>query len=376
MTHKVKVPQFAPFLSLEDYKAILPCFEKNWITEGPKAEEFRNRLLEFINAKYGVFAPNGTLGLYLALKSIGITTGDEVIVPDFTFIGSSNAIEMTGATPVFVDVNNRNFQIDLTNADKLITPDTKAIMPVHIYGTALDMEPVKSFAKKHNLKIVEDAAQAIGVHYKGQHAGTFGDIGVFSFFADKTITTGEGGFIVTNNKDLYEKLQFLRNQGRLNRGTFIHPEIGYNFRMTDIQCAIGISQLDKFNLIKERKYFIKELYYNLLKEVGEIKFFEPEPGADWLPFRVAILCKNAHDLMKYLSENEIEPRTFFYPLHKQICYQYLKGKVDLNDENYPNSIYGYDSGICLPTFPSLTEEQVNHVCITIKSFYANESSLL
>lgn len=372
----MKVPQFAPFLSKEDFTAIYPCFEKNWITEGPKAEEFNKKLLEFTGAKYGVLAPNGTLGLYLALKSIGITNGDEVIVPDFTFIGSANAIEMTGATPVFVDVNNRNFQIDLTNAGKLITPNTKAVMPVHIYGTAVNMESVISFAKKHNLKIVEDAAQAIGVHYKGQHAGTFGDVGVFSFFADKTITTGEGGFVVTNDEAIYDKLLFLRNQGRINRGTFVHPEIGYNFRMTDIHCALGISQLNKFEVIKERKYILKELYFKLLKDIEHVKFFEPEPGADWLPFRIAILCKNAHKLMKYLSHYEIETRTFFYPLHKQPCYKYLKGKIDLNDESYPNSMYGYEAGVCLPTFPTLTVEQVNHVCKTIKRFYANKSSLL
>jgi len=303
------------------------------------------------------------------LRSIGIGSGDEVIVPDFTFIGSANAVEMTGATPVFIDVNRKNFQIDLSLADKLISPSTKAIMPVHIYGTVADMDAVKSFAKKHDILIVEDAAQAIGVHYKGQHAGTFGDVGVFSFFADKTITTGEGGFIITNNEETYNNLLYLRNQGRINRGTFIHPEIGYNFRMTDIQCAIGISQLSKFDFIKKRKAEIKEMYFSLLMPLEELTFFEPDAEAEWIPFRVGVLTNDAHELMKFLTQAEIETRTFFYPLHKQPCYRSLLEKMNLFDKDFPNTIFGYEHGVCLPTFPSLTEEQINYVCKTILNYY-------
>lgn len=365
----MKVPQFAPFFSDSDYQSIHSCFEKNWITEGPKAAEFTSKLLELTGAKYGVLAPNGTLGLYLALRSVGIGPGDEVIVPDFTFIGSANAVEMTGATPVFIDVNRKNFQIDVSYADTLISPKTKAIMPVHIYGTAADMDSVVSFAKKHKLLIVEDAAQAIGVHYKGKHAGTFGDVGVFSFFADKTITTGEGGFIITNNEETYNSLLYLRNQGRINRGTFIHPEIGYNFRMTDIQCAIGISQLSKLEFIKKRKAEIKEMYISFLKPIDELTFFEPDAESEWIPFRVGVLCKEAHDLMKYLTQAEIETRTFFYPLHKQPCYKTLLEKRNLSDADFPNAVFGYEHGVCLPTFPSLKEEQIAYVCNTIINFY-------
>ncbi len=173
----MKVPQFMPWVGKEEYASMASCFEKNWITEGPKAKEFCEKLLNLTGAKYGVLAPNGTLALYLALRAAGIERGDEVIVPDFTFIATANSVEMAGATPVFCDVNRKNFQIDLTNAEKLITPRTKAIMPVHVYGTVADMDEVMQFASKHKLIIVEDAAQAIGVHYKGKHAGTFGKTG-------------------------------------------------------------------------------------------------------------------------------------------------------------------------------------------------------
>ena len=187
------VPQFSPWIGKEEIQAVAESIKSKWITEGPKSQLFSRKLLKLIGAKYGVFAPNGTLALYLALKAIGVGPDDEVLVPDFTFIASATTVEMAGAKPVFVDVNRDNFQIDLSGADKLVTKKTKAVMPVHIYGTVCDMDKVKRFAKKHDLLIIEDAAQAVGVHWRGKHAGTFGDVGCFSFFADKTITTAEGG---------------------------------------------------------------------------------------------------------------------------------------------------------------------------------------
>lgn len=380
------VPQFLPYIGNEEYKAIESCFDQNWITEGPKSKEFCAKLLELTGAKYGVFAPNGTLALYLALRACGIRPGDQVIVPDFTFIGSANAVEMAGAVPVFCEVNKKNFQIDSSHAEKLIGEKTKAIMPVHIYGTAANMDDVKKIASAYNLKIIEDAAQAIGVRYKGRHTGTFGDAGCFSFFADKTITTGEGGFIVTNNESVFNNLLFLRNQGRKERGTFIHPEIGYNFRMTDIQCAIGLTQLNKLDTIMKRKQEIYFQYRDNLSSLEEIVFFEPEREADFIPFRVGILCDNAHELMDFMKGKGIEPRSFFYPMHLQPCYQKefveqttVKNgqkaggaeEIHKRDNEFSNAVYGYEHGICLPTFPSLSSEQIRFVCDSIKSFFSH-----
>lgn len=370
----MKVPQFMPWVGQEEYKAIASCFEKNWITEGPKAKELSEKLLELIGAKYGIFAPNGTLALYLGLKSMGIGPEDEVIVPDFTFIASANAVQMVGAKPIFVDVNSRNFQMDLSQADHLINVHTKAIMPVHIYGTIADMDTICSFAKQHKLLIIEDAAQAIGVHYKGKHAGTFGHTGTFSFFADKTLTTAEGGFVVTDDEKIYEQLLYLRNQGRKDRGSFIHPHIGYNFRMTDMQCAVGLVQLDKLDEIIRRKLNATRRYKELLQETSQVKFFAPDPEVEWIPFRIGILCEKSSDLMEFMKSKEIEPRTFFYPLHRQPAFAYLKKDPALssrfNDETFPNAVYAYDHGICLPTFPTIEEVQIQHVCATIKEFYA------
>ncbi|MBF0446474.1 MAG: DegT/DnrJ/EryC1/StrS family aminotransferase [Magnetococcales bacterium] len=369
-----KVPQFMPWVGESEYKAIADCFEKNWITEGPKSKEFVDRLLKLIGAKYGVLAPNGTLAIYLALKSLGIGPGDKVMVPDFTFIASANAVVMVGATPIFIDVNHRNFQIDLSAADHLVTPDLKAIMPVHIYGTVCDMDAVADFAKRHKLLVVEDAAQAIGVHYKGRHAGTFGDTAAFSFFADKTLTTAEGGLVVTNDKKVYEQLLYLRNQGRIDRGTFIHPEMGFNFRMTDIQSAVGLVQLDKLNAIRERKLAILEWYQQGLSNIKEVTFFTPDPGAEWIPFRVGILCDQAHELLTYLEQNRVEPRTFFYPLHMQPALVKLLNKenIPLNDEDFPNALNAYNRGICLPTFATMSKEQVGYVCNVISQFFTDK----
>ena len=365
----MKIPQFSPWVGKEEFQAIAKCIKSNWITEGPRSKEFSEKLLALIGSRFGVFAPNGTLALYLALRAVGIKAGDEVLVPDFTFIASATSVEMVGARPVFVDVNRRNFQIDLTNADKLVTEKTKAIMPVHIYGTVCKMDNIMAFAKKHKLKIVEDAAQAIGVHWKGKHAGTFGEVGCFSFFVDKTITTAEGGFVVTNSKKIYDQLLYLRNQGRINRGSFVHPRVGYNFRMTDIQNAMGLVQLAKLGKIKKRKEHILNVYLKNLKDVKGITFFEPEKEAEWIPFRFGILCNNAHKLMSFMSSKGIESRTFFYPLHKQPCFSYLKDeKHKNNDLRFPNSVFGYEHGICLPTFPDLKDNQIKYVCRIIKEF--------
>ena len=362
------IPQFKPYIDQKEYESIKSCFDENWITEGPKSKEFVNKLLKMMGVKYGVLAPNGTLSLYMALKSLGIGKGDEVIVPNFTFIASANAIEMVGAKPIFCDVQEIDLHIDLEKAKKLITKKTKAIMPVHIYGMACDMDSVIKFSKKHKIKIIEDAAQSIDVKWNGKQAGTFGDVGSFSFFADKTLTTGEGGLVVTNDEDIYNKLLFLRNQGRINRGSFIHPEIGYNFRMTDIQSAIGLVQLSKLEEISNKKIKILSYYKKYLNPT--IKIIEPLSGSTHIPFRVCIIVNGGSKfLMDFLKTKAIKPRTFFYPLNKQPCYskksfwEFLFRKHD-----YSVSEKLYNEGVCLPSWVGITEDEIKFICEQINSF--------
>ena len=201
-----KVIQYAPSIGSEEYKSVGDCFDANWLTEGPKSKAFLDALRDLMKVKHACFAPNGTLALYLALRAAGIGPGDEVIVPDFTFFGSASAVEMTGAVPVFCDIDPHTLQTTASHIEPCITRKTRAVMPVHIYGAVCEMDAIVDLARRRSILIVEDAAQAVGVYYRGRHAGTFGDLGCFSFFADKTITTGEGGLIVTNDDAIYKDL--------------------------------------------------------------------------------------------------------------------------------------------------------------------------
>ena len=371
----MKVPQMTPWLGAEELDAVQAPVAENWITEGPRSAKFVDRLKDLIGSPYAVLAPNGTLALYLGLVAAGVKPGDEVIVPDCTFIASANAVIMAGATPVFVDVNDRNCQIDLTDADDLVTDRTVAVMPVHLYGMAANMTEVMAFAQRHDLKVVEDAAQGIGVLYNGRHVGSFGDAGCFSFFADKTITTGEGGLVVCRDEGVYEQLRLLRNQGRLDRGSFVHPAIGFNFRMTDIQTSIGLAQLDKLDIIIKRKRAILRWYHNELDDVDEVSFIELEPGSTYVPFRAVLVCDRAQELARFLEEREIDTRSSFFPLHRQPCFAHLDkargGPLDLNDRRYPNAVKAHERALLLPCFPALTREQVKHVGDSTREFYGH-----
>lgn len=362
-----KIIQVYPYFTKDEQAEVIDSLDSAWVTEGPKAKKFTDSILKMTGAKYGVLMPNGTLALYGALMVLDLKKGDEVIVPDFTFIASANAVHLTGAKPVFVDVRKEDLNIDPSLIEKYITPRTKAIMPVHLYGQCADMDPIMKIAKKHKLFVVEDAAQVVGVFYKNKHAGTFGDLGCFSFFADKTITTGgEGGMIVTNNEKLYEKLLYFRNQGRLHSGTFTHPYVGYNFRMTDLQCAIGLAQFRKFKKIKEKKLAHDALYKKLLKDVPQVSFIRQSENSTFIPFRTNVYVENLQEMLSFLQKNGIQTRGMFYPLHKQPCYTMYK----YNDKDYPNSNYAFAHGMSLPVHFRLTDKDIEYVCDVIKKFYA------
>ena len=372
------VYQFAPYVGGDECRMVGECFDANWLTEGPKSKEFLSQLRDLMGVKHACLAPNGTLALYLGLRAIGVGHGDEVIVPDFTFFGSASAVEMTGARPVFCDIDSDTLQVRAADFERAITPRTKALMPVHIYGMTCAMDPIMELAEKRGLLVLEDAAQAVNVFYKGCHAGTMGNAGCFSFFADKTITTGEGGLVVSNDDVAYEKLRFLRNQGRENRGSFVHPEIGYNFRMTDLQTAVGLVQLGKLDEICRKKKAILEQYHARLDSVGEIRFISVTPGSSYVPFRIAVYAQRAHELMAFLETKGVQSRTFFYPLHKQPAFEPLTDCADyggsLDDTDFPGAISAYENGVCLPSYPALPDGDIEYVCDGIEEFYGRGGS--
>jgi perosamine synthetase len=360
-----RIQQIQPFFDEHESKNLEKAIQTGWVTEGPFSQEFLASLKQFTGAKYAVLANNGTLGLYLALMSLDIKRGDEVILPDFSFNASASSIAFTGATPVFVDINPADLQINVSLIEKKITSRTKAIMPVHVYGQASDMDPILEIARKHNLKIVEDAAQGFGVFYKGRHTGTMGNNGVISFFADKTITTGEGAVVLTNDEQVYNRLRMLRNQGRPNSGTFIHPELGMNFRMTDLQCAVGVAQFNKFETIRQIKQRNFNQYFGELKSVPEVEFIRQNEFTNFIPFRVNVKVPRVEQLIEHLEKNAVQTRRMFYPLHRQPCFSYLTN----NDSHFPASIDAYDRGLSFPVHCSLKPEDISYLCDLVKGFY-------
>ena len=353
------IPQFEPWIDDAELRMLAECVADNWITGGKKVKKFEERIAELCDVKYAIACCNGTLALYMGLKALGIGQGDEVIVPDFTFIASANSVVLAGAEPVFVDVDPKTFNIDPDCAEEAITSKTRAIMPVHIYGQPADMDAIMDLAREYNLKVIEDAAQAIGVTFNGKPMGGFGDVGCLSFYADKTISAGEAGMILTDNPEIAENCLIQKHQGRTGRGIYIHEHIGYNFRLTDLQAAVGLAQLNKLPVIIDMKKKNEALYRELLDGVVEFPYVDPRCFN--VPFRVNILVDDPESLSDYLNKNNIGSRGFFYPLHMQPCY---------NQPGYfPASVCAYSRGLSLPSSARLTKEQIGYVCDKIKEYY-------
>lgn len=354
MSEDMEVPQFRPYVGHDDYERLRGVFERKWLAEGPCAEEFHERLLDLTGAPYGRLASNGTLALYLALKALGIGPGDEVIVQDLTFIASGNAVEMVGAEPRFADIRSYDDPtIDLERVE--VTSDTRAVVVAHLFGSVCsNIEEIAEFCQEHGVYLVEDAAQALGITDGENHCGTFGDVGTFSFYADKTITTGEGGFVVTDDEEVHRRMGYLRNQGRAGSGSFVHPEIGYNFRMTDMQCALGLAQLDKFEEIVSEKRRVHELYAEHLGDA--VNYLVLRDDFSYIPFRVVAFVPDAERSLAYMQERGVGTRAMFHPLHAQPCYDHL----GYGSDEFPNSVACHERGLCLPTWVGLSEEQIRY----------------
>lgn len=361
----MRIPEFSPRLEKDEVFQVLSTLSDNWLTEGKKTRQLECMLAEYFGCKRVIMVPNGTLALFAALKILGIGPGDEVIVPDFTFFGSASAVVLTGAKPVLVDVDGYDFNISVESARRSISERTKAIMPVHIYGQSCDMLSVMALAKEHNLFVVEDAAQGMGVTFGDRHVGTFGDIGCMSFFADKTMTTGEGGALLVNDEALADECIYFKNQGRLHRGTFIHERVGYNFRITDLQAAIGVAQFGRIEKTIERKREIQFRYHERLRDCPGVRIPRDNGYGEVVPFRVNILVDDPGGLAEFLEQREIAIRRFFYPLHLQPC---LSGENSVVREKPVTSIDLFEQGLMLPSGLDLSSQQIDSVCEVIEEF--------
>ena len=349
-----RIPIYRPVFDYREKAQLVDCVDKEWLTGGAKVKEFEQKIANLCNVKYGVACSNGTVALYLGLLALDIGIGDEVIVPDFTFIASANAVTWTGARPVFCDIDPKTLNMDVKSVESKITAQTVAIMPVHIYGKACDMLPLMGLAKRYKLKVIEDACQGIGVTYKFEPVGGYGEVGAMSFYADKTLTTGEGGMVLTNDKDIARRCLVLKHQGRTGRGWYVHDEIGYNFRMTDLQAGVGLAQLDKLPEIISSKQRHNQLYHEKLSK------FMLDFSSEDIPFRYNVFVDDPDGLIKYLDQNGIDAKRVFYPLHRQPCYN-VGG-------NFPNTEFAYAHGVSLPSSPLLTYEQISYICGCVNAY--------
>ena len=312
--YMLKIPIYRPDLSGNEKRYVTECMDTSWISSrGRFVGEFESGFAEKIGVEHSASVCNGTVALHLALEALGIGSGDEVIVPTLTYIASANAIRYTGATPVFVDSVRDTWQIDPEDVKRNINSRTRAIMPVHLYGQACDMDSLREIAVAHNLYIIEDCAEAIGTLYKGRHVGTFGNIATFSFFGNKTMTTGEGGMVVSNDKTLIERARHLKGQGLAAHREYWHDVVGFNYRMTNIQAAIGLAQLERVDEFIEKKRVLSKKYRKALSHTP-VKFHEEAPGTKHSYWMFSILAENSEQrdqLRESLAAAGVETRPLF-----------------------------------------------------------------
>lgn len=369
------IPVCEPMLAGNELKYVTDAVSTGWISSsGTYVNEFEKQFAAYCGCQYGVAVCNGTIALHLALLALGIKEGDEVIVPTFTMIASAFAICYTGAKPVFVDADPETWNIDVTKIEEKITPRTRAIMPVHIFGKMCDMTAIEAIAKKYNLYIIEDAAESHGAEHKGKKAGAYSDIAAFSFFANKNITTGEGGMVVTNDPAIYDRARYFKNVCFPVNGprNYQHDDIGYNYRMSNVVAAIGLAQVERADYYKELRIRNHQYYRQYLQDVPGV-IFQAEPAEDcvdvcWMNTIVVDPAQYGHtkdELIAYLKEQKVDTRLLFTGMHRQ------KAMRDFGCDcsgAYPVSDWLTENGFYLPSASSLDEKTIAEICDLIRNF--------
>jgi len=354
------VPQFGP----EEKALVADVIDSGFLNDGDVTSRFERQIAELLGCKHVIATTSGTAAIFLALASAGIEAGDEVLVPDVTFIATANAVSLTGAKPVLVDVDPANLNLDPAAAERAITPRTKAIVPVHVSGRAADISAILEIAKRHGLVVIEDAAEAFLSKHRGKCLGTFGTAGCFSLSPNKTITTGQGGLIATNDDQLHVRLRELKDQGRPARGTGgddTHNSIGYNFKFTNLQAAIGLAQLKDLPRRVDRMRSIHRGYRDGLLGVGGISVipFHVEQGE--LPQWTDVLVDQRDALYDHLVSQGIRGRRYWHPIHTQAPYR-------MPSQQFPNSSKQIPHAMWLPSAFTLSDDDIAAVCAEIQSF--------
>ena len=375
------IPLSVPHIFGNEAKYVQECIETGWVSSaGAYVTKFEEVMAEYTGAKYAVACMNGTAGLHLSLRLMNVKRDDLIICPNITFIATLNSVTYACARPLLVDVDPKTWQMDMDllesklesetfeEAGNLYLKSTKqriaAIMPVHVLGNIGDLDKLVSISSKYNLPIIEDSTESLGAFYKGKHTGTFGKLGVFSFNGNKILTTGGGGMIVTDDEELAKRGKHLSTQAKVSANEYIHDEVGYNYRLVNVLAAIGVAQMENFDIVLKRKHEIDAYYKSELQGVGDIEFQEVLEGVEPNFWLCTIKTKKMRSLLKHLNDSKIISRPFWMPMNQLEMFN-----KDPYFSNGDNSAAIYESCLSIPSSSNLTDEQLETVVKTIKEVY-------
>jgi perosamine synthetase len=362
-----RLPVYRPQLGERERRYLLEAFDSGWISsKGDFVNRFEQAFARYVGSSRAVSVCNGTVALHVALVALRIGLGDEVIVPTFTYVASVNMIRLAGATPVFADSDPATWQVDPADVERRITSKTRAIMAVHLYGQACDMDAIGAIARRRGLLIVEDCAEAFGTRIGERHAGTFGDVATYSFFGNKTITTGEGGMVVARDDAIAERVALLKNQAVSREREYWHVDVGFNYRMTNLQAAIGLAQIEQADELLAAKRRIAMAYRDALRGLP-LEFHDEQPGSTHSYWMVSLLApdEGTRDRLRHaLAQAGVETRPTFVPAHQMPMY------ASESAARYPVAESLGARGINLPSWPGLSDDDVAQVCAVIRDSIA------
>jgi len=358
---KESIPVYEPEIGNEELVLLKNVIKSNWLSEGKYVREFEEKLRKICDRKYALAFNNCTAALITGMKSMGIESGDDVIVQSLVHSADPNSIAATGANPVFAEIDEKTLCLSIKTIDKAKTDRTKAVLYVSLYGNTSDLDSVSEYCRHNGLILINDCAPALFGMYKNKSIASYGDFSALSFFADKTITTGEGGMLLTDDKDLISECNIYKHDGRKERGVDVIERKGFNYRLTELQAAVGVAQLGKSERFIQRKKENQQLFQSLLKEVNQVKVFDFNPEGDIVPHRNIIFVPNASELIAHFVANGVGARTLFMPMHSQPCYNYV---ID-----FPVTKKLFKTGVCLPSAPSLKKDDIEYICQLIRKYY-------
>lgn len=358
---KENIPCYEPSLGDEELALLSDVVTKGWLSEGPYTRQFEEELARVCKRKYALCFSHGTDALIAGMLALGVTQGDEVIVPSLAHSADPNAVSLTRAKPVFADVDGKTLCLSVDTITKARTPRTRAILFIALYGNAEGVDEIEAYARREKLLLITDCAPALFGTYKDRPIASYGDFSMLSFFADKTITTGEGGMLLTDDGALIKEANIYKHDGRQERGVDLIERRGYNFRITELQTAVGVAQLKKAHRFVSRKKEILRSYAEKLGGIPEVRVFQFTKNGDICPHRVVIFAPDAAGLVAHLGAHGIGARTLFMPMHSQPAYN--------TGQELPVTEKLYKTGVCLPSAPTLADKHINFVCGTIKKFF-------